>query len=592
MLILEGKKKVIASLFLILSLNISAALLEGVFFTLVIFAITALDGKMDISKLPAFFSNFQIMHNWNDTNWFSFFIIIAVFSQVMKSTLSYFGFVRAIDLSTAIQANLQKKIYRQVFKLNFNCVSKYKTGDLIEYASSPAASIPALTESINQSLVSFFTSVTLTALLLFINTSMTLIVMGAFLGVFYIQKKVVKKISVTSENLTKLQIDLSKETVQHLQSLRLIHTYNREKESLFSTDKNIMGIRDITKRLCSFTNFLTPFNEVVSIMLVGICMVIGPFFLKTNTVPVLLTFLTITYRLSTRFQIFSISIGNVAKNSGFIKRMNEILTDDDKEFVNETGVDFKGFRNRIQFKSVHFKYSPKLKSSIKNMTFEILKGQTVAFVGSSGAGKSTLLDLLTRLYEPQSGEILIDQENLNKFSIRSWRESLGVVSQDMQILHGSIEENIRFGKLDASMDEIIKASKRAGTFEFILNLPGGFKTVVGERGYRLSGGERQRLALARALVRNPQILILDEATSNLDSHSEYFIQKALEKLQHKITIIVVAHRLSTITKSDQIFLVDNGEIVEAGTHEELITLNGKYSSFWEIQSGKSALSQA
>lgn len=584
-LIFKGKgKKRIYLLFETIFFYIIAALLEGVFFTLIIIAISALEGKINLSKLPSFLFKVFNFQSWDNIKWFSFFVIIAVFTQMLKSVLSYIGHICAIKFSTSIQSELQKKIYNKVFKFSYSCVSNYKQGDLIEYSSSPTTAIPGLTESINQSLISFFTCSVLSAFLFSISIKMALIVILSSFTLFFAQKRVIKKISQTSKRLTKLQIDHSKKTAQYLQVLKLIHLYGREKESLENAENNITNIKDITKKLLSLTGVLIPFNEIMSIFLVGICLVAGSFFFTTNTVPTLLTFLTVTYRLSTKSQILMSSIGTIARYSGFVQRMNEVLKDDDKEFIDESGEEFSCFKNKIQFNSINFRYAPNLTSVVKNVTFEISKGQTAAFVGSSGAGKSTLLDLLTRLYEPLSGEILVDGEKLNKFSIKSWRDSLGLVSQESLMLHGTIEENIRFGKLDASDEEIIKASKIAGAFEFILNLPGGFKTIVGERGYRLSGGERQRIALARALVRKPQILILDEATSNLDSHSEYFIQKALEKLQHKITIIVVAHRLSTITKSDQIFLIDNGEIAEVGSHEELIASKGKYNSFWEIQS--------
>jgi ATP-binding cassette subfamily B protein/subfamily B ATP-binding cassette protein MsbA len=192
---------------------------------------------------------------------------------------------------------------------------------------------------------------------------------------------------------------------------------------------------------------------------------------------------------------------------------------------------------------------------------------------------------LIQLYEPTEGQILIDGENLKNYEVGSWREKLGVVSQDTFIFNESIEENIRFGKLEASLDQIIEAAKLAHAHEFISQLSQGYQTMVGERGYRLSGGERQRLALARVFLRDPDILILDEATSSLDSYSEQLIQDALSAMfQKKKTVIMIAHRLSTILKADQILVLDKGRLVEQGDHHQLLKKEGAYFHFWKLQS--------
>jgi ATP-binding cassette subfamily B protein/subfamily B ATP-binding cassette protein MsbA len=217
------------------------------------------------------------------------------------------------------------------------------------------------------------------------------------------------------------------------------------------------------------------------------------------------------------------------------------------------------------------------------MSLEMPRGKTIAFVGSSGAGKSSILDLLLRLYEPTQGAILIDGVDLRTYSTGSWRNYLGVVSQDISIFNDTVEENIRFGALHATAQDVCHAAEQAGLESFIYSLPEGYNTIVGERGFRLSGGQRQRLALARALLRNPDILILDEATSNLDSYSESLIQDALERLRSERTILIVAHRLSTIMNADQIYVLDQGDLIEQGNHSSLLAQKGVYARFWELQ---------
>jgi subfamily B ATP-binding cassette protein MsbA len=260
----------------------------------------------------------------------------------------------------------------------------------------------------------------------------------------------------------------------------------------------------------------------------------------------------------------------ILTHKGALTRVEEFLSDEGKEFAPKSGVPFHGLKNEIQLQDIELQHSKDLKAALKHLTVSIPKGATVAFVGASGAGKSTLLDVLLGLYAPTKGEIKVDGFNLKSFTTGSWRDRLGVVSQDSSVFNDTIEENILFGLENKSKEEIVEAAELAGLREFIETLPDKYDTIVGERGYRLSGGQRQRLALARALIRQPEILILDEATSNLDSHSEFLIQTALEKLHSKQTILIVAHRLSTIVHADRIYLLHEGSIAEEGTHTELL----------------------
>jgi ATP-binding cassette subfamily B protein/subfamily B ATP-binding cassette protein MsbA len=274
-----------------------------------------------------------------------------------------------------------------------------------------------------------------------------------------------------------------------------------------------------------------------------------------------------------------------------LKRLNNILREEDKEFVSNTGLPFHTFNHEIHFNDVGLRYPKSTREVIQGVSFTIPRGKTVALVGSSGAGKSSLLDLLLRLYEPVQGEILVDGVPLQKIDINEWRSKIGVVTQDIFIFNDTIEANILFGSLEASKEEVIDAAKAAGAHQFIQNLPEGYHTAVGERGYRLSGGERQRIALARALIRKPCLLILDEATSSLDTHSEKIIQETLHHLKHRVSMLIVAHRLSTIVHADQIYVVEKGKIIESGVHQELVKMQGRYAYLWRLQSEELKLKQ-
>ena len=245
----------------------------------------------------------------------------------------------------------------------------------------------------------------------------------------------------------------------------------------------------------------------------------------------------------------------------------------------------KEFKKAIRFQNVSFKYKEEKDSPyvLKKFNLDIVKGETIALVGPSGGGKTTICHLLPRFYDVTSGKILLDGKDIRKYSLKSLRDNIGIVAQDVFLFAGSIKENIAFGRLDASEEEIIEACKNANIYDFIMSLPEKFDTYVGERGVKLSGGQKQRIAIARAFLKNPEILILDEATSALDNVTEMQIQSSLEKLSKGRTTIVVAHRLSTVKNADEIIVLDEHGIIERGNHENLIAQNGIYANLYSLQ---------
>ncbi|WP_193198245.1 ABC transporter ATP-binding protein [Nostoc sp. MG11] len=241
-------------------------------------------------------------------------------------------------------------------------------------------------------------------------------------------------------------------------------------------------------------------------------------------------------------------------------------------------------RGEVEFKNVYFAYKDRL-PVIKNLSLDIPVGKTIAIVGSTGSGKSTLVKLLLRLYEVQTGSITLDGIDLQNLNLQDLRRCIGLVSQDVFLFHGTVAENIAYGSFDATAQEIVMAAKVAEAHEFIMHLPQGYETIVGERGQKLSGGQRQRIAIARAVLKNPPILILDEATSAVDNETEAAIQRSLERITVNRTTIAIAHRLSTIRNADCIYVMEHGKLVESGTHEQLLEKNGTYASLWFVQSG-------
>ena len=245
-------------------------------------------------------------------------------------------------------------------------------------------------------------------------------------------------------------------------------------------------------------------------------------------------------------------------------------------------VELKSFEQKIEFANVNFKY-PKSELVLKDINLSINKGKVVAIVGPSGAGKSSLIDLIPRFYDPIDGDVLIDGINLKKIKINSLRKLIGIVTQETLLFNDTIKNNIAYGLQDASFENIVSAAKTANAHNFIKELSNGYDTLIGDRGAKLSGGERQRISIARAILKNPPILILDEATSSLDTESEVLVQQAIERLMTGRTSIVIAHRLSTVQNADKIVVLNEGKIVETGVHSSLLETDGIYKKLYNMQ---------
>ena len=299
---------------------------------------------------------------------------------------------------------------------------------------------------------------------------------------------------------------------------------------------------------------------------------------------VFIGYLILFSQLITPFKSISKAIYDSSQGIAALERINSILNENQKITDNpKTNENFQ-FQDKIEFNHIHFKYDEK--QILNDVTFHVLQGETVALVGHSGAGKTTLADLLIRLYDVSEGEIKIDNHNVKDIRLSTLRNLMGVVSQESILFNDSVFNNIAFGDDDFEKEQVIEAAKMANAHEFIISLENGYETNIGDGGNKLSGGQKQRISIARALYKNPQILILDEATSSLDTESEKAVQVALDRLMKNRTSLVIAHRLSTIQNAHKIVVLDKGKIVEMGTHEELITKNQYYKRFIDLQSIK------
>jgi ABC-type multidrug transport system fused ATPase/permease subunit len=334
---------------------------------------------------------------------------------------------------------------------------------------------------------------------------------------------------------------------------------------------------------------LGPLSESLLLVGLGGFLLFGFFLFKDNRatlLPDLLTFIAVLNRLSNRVSQIGIGWSLVRQYASRVSVLNELLSTGGKLFQRQGGIPLASIGPGISFEGISLRYTGRDDYALRGLSLFLPTGTSLALVGPSGSGKSSLADLLLGMYEPTEGRVAIDGTDLRAINIATWRDKLGVVSQDTLLFNASVKENLLFALPEATDAQLIEALQGADAWSFISSLPQGIDTLVGERGFMLSGGQRQRLAIARALLRQPAVLILDEATSALDTHAEQAVQATIDALPAGGTRLIIAHRLSTICNADQIAVLDQGQVTELGTHGELLAKNGLYASLWRKQTGE------
>ena len=569
--------------------NLMAATVEGSTFGIIFVALSVLGtGKTEVlDKIPILGSAWMnsIYSTLSSGQIFIGLVILTVLMQLGRNCLAYVGFISSDYLAARIQSQMTIRLFATILSFSFPCASRYKVGDLTSYVDQAGRTVHIQIALSNNLIIGVMTSLAYFSVLVSLSPALTVITLLLSCGFLFIQKQLIPRITHTAYRATQAQVKVSEQVVEDINALRFIHTFAHQKPSIAQLQGIQHQLVGELQRQSRWLRLSEPIARMLGIGTTAILLILGFAVLKNASavLPSLITFIIVLERLSTKFTELGLYSSQLAENAGRLSRLQDILDPNGKEFSRPGGKVFPGLRYAIEFENVSLCYSEQNSPALDNLSLVLPKGKVTALVGSSGAGKSSLADLLVGLYPPSQGQIIVDDQDLSQFSLASWRSRLGVVSQDTFVFNRSILENIRYGRADASTEEVKKAAIAAQADEFIADLPDGYHTVVGERGYRLSGGQRQRLALARAILRQPEILILDEATSALDTHSERLVQEALALFQQDRTVLVIAHRLSTIVSADQIIVLDKGRMIERGSHEQLLARGGEYNRFWRLQ---------
>ncbi|HEY7420305.1 MAG TPA: ABC transporter ATP-binding protein [Ktedonobacteraceae bacterium] len=490
-------------------------------------------------------------------------------------------------MGARMESDMRSELFEHFQQLSFRFYDEQRTGQLMIRITEDTFAMSELYHHGPEDIVvTFLTVIGVFILLLKINVALTLIVF-LFLPIMavyalYFNKKMQKALLNSRQSIG----DINAQVEDTLAGIRVVKSFTNEEveKSKFAVANNrfLISRRDGYKSEAYFSGGLIGFAQLITVSVIvfgGIAIVHASLDLAD-----LLTYLLCVSILTDPIQKL-INFGRLYQEgiTGFHRFMDMLEQVPDLQDTAEA-VDLTQVRGKVEFQNVSFKYKEDLQHVLKNLSLEIQAGEYVALVGSSGAGKTTLCSLIPRFYDVNEGRILLDGWDIRDVTLRSLRSNVGIVQQDIYLFAGTVADNIRYGKRDASQQEIIDAAKKAHAHDFIMALPHGYDTDIGQRGVRLSGGQKQRLSIARVFIKNPPVIIFDEATSALDNESEKAVQDSLEKLANNRTTLVIAHRLSTIRKAQRIVVLSDTGIGEQGTHEELLALNGIYANLYNMQS--------
>ena len=586
-------------------LNILSAVLNIFSFTLIIPILKILfnvDGKVyefipwetaDVSTKAKLLNNgYYYVGQFMDVHGVSVTLLLLClflsFMTILK-TASYFGSSAVmVPIRTGIVKDLRMEIYRKILSLPLGFFSEEKKGDIIARISGDVQEVEtSITASLDMLIKNPILIIFYFTTLILISWKMTLFTILFAPLMLWIMGLIGRRLKAQSLEAQQLWSDTMSQVEETLGGLRVVKAFLAE-DKMERRFEGITGeMRDKTARVSTRQVLAHPVSECLGTIMIAVILWFGGTLILNDRSPIdaptFIFYMTILYSVIQPIKELSRAAYGIPKGLASMERISKIL--DSRNDITEAAdpVHLDAFKDSIRFEHVGFHYAEEGKEVLKDVDLTIPKGKTIAIVGASGAGKTTLVDLIPRFYDTSAGRILIDGVDIRDASIHDLRALMGNVNQDPILFNDTIFNNIAFGVEGATEEEVIAAAKIANAHEFIMEKEDGYQTNIGDRGSKLSGGQRQRISIARAILKNPPILILDEATASLDTESERTVQEALERLMSNRTTIAIAHRLSTIRGADEIIVMDEGRIVERGRHEELLALGGYYKKLNDMQ---------
>ena len=519
-------------------------------------------------------------------------VALVISTFLFKNLFNYLASNHLMHLKNGVLKDLRNSMFTKIIDLPVSYYSEKRKGDIMARMLGDVNEVQNSFFSILELIVKEPMTIVFTIIAMFvISVKLTLFVFLFIPVSGYVISKIGKSLKSKSERIQNENGYLISIVEESLSGMKVVKSYNAENSFKDKFNESVIRLLKLSNSIGRKNNLASPMSEFMGIVVIAVLLWYGGNMVLVeklaNGEPLLdgakfLSYMGLAYNILTPAKAISKASYSVKSGMAAAQRVFEVLEVENEITDKPNAIVKESFEKNITIENINFRYEDE--NVLKNFSLEVPKGKTVALVGQSGSGKSTIANLLTRFYDVQEGSIKIDGTDIKDMTMNSLRHMLGLVTQDSILFNDTIKNNILIGKQDASDEEIIEALKIANAYEFVKDLPNGINTNIGDAGNKLSGGQKQRLNIARAVLKNPPIMILDEATSALDTESEKFVQVALENMMQNRTSIVIAHRLSTIQKADKIVVMNKGQIVEQGTHDELLALNGNYSKLVLMQS--------